>query len=184
MRISKHYTSIIILLFISILVGCQTIPKDALQLKPESLENRQLQTRKFNSLSEQDALMSAAGVLQDMGFTITESETKLGVLVGSKDRSAVHAGEVAGAILLTLLSGATTHYSKNQQIIASLVTTPVVNDKGIIQKNSFYLRVTFARLVWNTNNQLTIAEQLTDSELYQEFFDKFSKSVFLEGQKI
>ena len=67
----------------------QKIPADALQLSTSSLETRQMQTRQFDGLSETDALAAAAGVLQDMGFTLAESEAKLGVIVGNKDRSAV-----------------------------------------------------------------------------------------------
>ncbi|PJI30668.1 hypothetical protein [Acinetobacter pseudolwoffii] len=162
----------------------QKIPADALQLSTSSLETRQMQTRQFDGLSETDALAAAAGVLQDMGFTLTESEAKLGVIVGNKDRSAVSGGQVAGALLLTLLSGVPVDYDNNQKIIASLVTRPALDSQGRVKPNSFYVRVTFARMVWNTANQLTKAEPLNDSQLYQEFFDKLSKSVFLEGQKI
>lgn len=166
------------------LSACQTIPSNVLQLSPQSLEIRQIQTRQFDGLTEDDALAAAAGILQDMGFTISESETKLGLIVGNKDRSAVSAGQVAGAVLLTLLSGAAVHYDDKQRIIASLVTTPVLDSKGNPIPKSFYVRVTFARLVWNTANQQTKVERITDPQLHQEFFDKFSKAVFLDGQKV
>lgn len=166
------------------LVGCQSIPKDALMLGPESLANRQLQTRRFEGLGEKDALAAGAGVLQDLGFTITESETSLGVVVGNKDRSAVSAGQIVGAVLVALLGGGAMATDKNQKIIASLVTRPLLDSQGAPVANSFFVRVTFARIVWNTQNQITAAEQLTDAELYDGFFDKLSKSVFLEGQKI
>lgn len=168
----------------SLSVWGQKIPEDALQLSSSSLETRQMQTRQFDGLSETDALAAAAGVLQDMGFTVTESEAKLGVIVGNKDRSAVSGGQVAGAVLLSLLGGVPVAYDNNQKIIASLVTRPVLDSQGHKRPDSFYMRVTFARMVWNTANQLTKAEPLNDSQLYQEFFDKLSKSVFLEGQKI
>lgn len=164
--------------------GCQSIPKDALQLGPESLANRQLQTRKFDGVNENDALAAGAGILQDLGFTITESETSLGVVVGNKDRSAVSAGQIAGAVLVALLGGGAMATDKNQKIIASLVTRPVVGSDGAVVADSFFVRVTFARIVWDTQNHITKAEQLSDPELYEGFFDKLSKSVFLEGQKI
>jgi len=80
------------------LVACGGIPKDALQFNQDTLAVRQLQTRKFEIKDEKTLILSAAGVLQDMGYAIDESETKLGVVVGSKKRDAT-----SGAHLLVPL---------------------------------------------------------------------------------
>jgi hypothetical protein len=184
MKTRKHFAGALALVLAIGLAGCQSMPKDALMLGPESLANRQVQTRRFDRLGEKETLAAGAGVLQDLGFTITESETSLGVVVGNKDRSAVNAGQIVGAVFVALLSGAVMPTDKNQKIIASLVTRPVMDSQGAVVPHSFFVRVTFARIVWNTQNQITKAEQLTDVELYEGFFDKLSKSVFLEGQKI
>jgi hypothetical protein len=61
-----------------LVAGCeQTIPKDALQLSPESLAQRQAQTRRFDTADEAMLLSASAAVLQDLGFNLDESETKL-----------------------------------------------------------------------------------------------------------
>jgi hypothetical protein len=39
-------------------------------------------------------------------------------------------------------------------------------------------------MVWNSYGQLTRLEGLREVELYQQFFEKLSKSVFLEAHKI
>jgi hypothetical protein len=39
-------------------------------------------------------------------------------------------------------------------------------------------------MVWNSYGQLNRLEALNEPELYTQFFDKLSKSVFLEAQKI
>jgi len=52
-----------------VVTGCaQTIPKEALELRPESLQLRQLQTRSFDTKDEKKLLTAGAGVLQDLGF--------------------------------------------------------------------------------------------------------------------
>lgn len=46
------------------------------------------------------------------------------------------------------------------------------------------VRVTFQRVVVNTQGQVTRMEALQTPELYQEFYEKLSKSVFLEANDI
>ncbi len=174
-----RYTWCVIAIIIA-LAGCQTIPKDALKLKPESLEKRALQTRIYEGIAETDILSASAGVMQDLGFNIDESETKLGVIVGSKERDATEAGQVAAAIVLALLGGGAMAIDKNQKLRLSLVVRPASEGGG--QKH--LVRVTFQRIIWNTQNRITRAEGLEQPEIYQEFFDRLSKAVFLEGQKI
>lgn len=163
------------------LAGCQTtVPKDALKLTPESLEKRTLQTRKYEGISEHDILAASAGVIQDLGFNIDESETKLGVIVGSKERDATEAGQVAAAIFIAILGGGSVAIDKNQKLRISLVVRPTSEEKD----DKHLVRVTFQRIVWNTQNQVTRIEGLDEPEMYQEFFAGLSKAVFLEGHKI
>jgi hypothetical protein len=68
---------------------------------------------------------------------------------------------------------------KKQTMRASVVTRPIGEQKKYIA-----VRVTFQRIVWNTQGQVTKAESIIDPAVYQEFFDKLSKAIFLEGQEI
>ena len=96
--------------------ACQdTIPKEALQLTSESLAERQAQTRRFETGEEAKLLTASAAVIQDLGFTIDESETKLGLIVASKDRDAVEAGQVAGAIFMAVLFGVAVPWDEKQK---------------------------------------------------------------------
>ncbi|MCX6639629.1 MAG: hypothetical protein NTW14_03990 [bacterium] len=176
MNIKLRLSFIVTLL---LLLGCNTIPPDALLLTHESLQQRQLQTKRFDTTDEEKMLSSCAGLLQDLGFTIQESETDLGVLLGTKNRSAVNAGQRVAAVAIALLGGGIMATDKEQLMRASVVTHPIGNPvRGIA------VRVTFQRVVWNTNNDITKQELIMDENIYAEFFQKLSKSVFLEANEL
>ena len=189
---------------ISIFSGCATtIPPEALQMQPDTLANRQIQSRKYDIKTEKELLSASASVLQDMGFNLDESQTSLGVIVASKSRDAKDGGQIAGAILMGFLFGAAAmSYDKDQKIRASLVTKPAVTnnpikvelttnagknikfDQQVEASSGFVVRVTFQRLVWNQNNVMTKIEGINDPAIYTEFYDKLSKSVFLQAQNV
>ena len=85
------------------LIGCMTIPKDVLKPSEDYLTARQLQMRKFDTTNQGLMLAAVVGVLQDLGFTIEESESDIGLIVASKDAGAVSPGEVTVAVLADLL---------------------------------------------------------------------------------
>jgi len=177
----RHFLLIAGLPILLSITACQaTIPKQALELAPESLEKRQLQTRKYEGIAEETLLSAAAGVMQDLGFNIDESETKLGLIAGSKDRDATEAGQIVGAIFVAALTGVAMPTDHKQKMKASLVVRPAPGDI----ENSHYVRVTFQRIVWNTQNQVSRIEGIEDPDKYQEFFSRLSKAVFLEGHTI
>ncbi len=159
--------------------GCQqTIPPEALQLSPTAMRERQLETRRFDTKDEEKLQRAGAQVLQDLGFQIEDSETKLGLIVASKSRDATEVGQVVGAVVLALLIGAHMPTDKLQKIRASLVTRPVEHGADTA------VRITFQRTVWDTSIQVSKNEVLNDPKLYQAFFEKLSQSVFLTAQEI
>lgn len=166
-------------IFSLLLTSCiETIPPEALVFNKDTLANRQLQTRKFDTKSEKELLVAASGVLQDLGFNLDESAPAVGVLVGSKNRDATDSGQVVAAIALAVLFGSNMPVDREQKIRASLITRPSETGKGHL------LRVTFQRIVWNTQGVVSKIEPINEPLIYQEFFEKLSKSVFLEAQKI
>ena len=165
----------------SVFLGaCQTgVPKEALSMSQVSVEKRERQTRYFETDNEAQILSASAGALQDLGFNIDESEVKLGVITGSKDRDATEAGQIVGAIIVGVLFGAIPPTDKKQKIRASLVTLPTKEGS-----KKMAVRITFQRTVWNTQNQVSKNELLDDPNLYTDFFSKLSNSVFLEAHEI
>ena len=169
-----------LVIFLLLLTACQmTVPKEALQLSPESLQMRQVQTRYFDTKDEASVLSASAALLQDLGFNIDESESKLGFILGTKDRNATNVGQVAAMIIVAALGGGAMPIDKTQKMRACIVTHPYGE-----QEDKIAVRVTFQRIVWNTQGQVSTREGLTEPAMYQEFFSKLSKSLFLEAQNI
>jgi len=163
------------------LAGCQQkgIPKEALMPTYVTTEQRSLQTRQYDTLNEKEILAATAGVLQDLGFTLEESETDLGLITANKARDATESGQVAGAVFMTVMFGTQFVHDKEQKIRVSVVTK-----KALEGSKKTNVRVTFQRLIWDNRGILTKMETLEDPEMYQGFFEKLSKAVFLEGNKI
>lgn len=159
------------------------MPKDAFVLTPELLKQRQIETRRYDGINEIDLLVASSNALQDLGFNLDNSETRLGVITASKQRDATNAGQVVGAVVLALLGGGATPIDKDQTIRVSLVVRPVIDSSGKAMAQSEFVRVTFQRIIRRTDNS-THSETLLDEKLYQEFFARVSKSVFIEAQDI
>lgn len=152
---------------------------DVLKLTPDSMALRQMQTRKYQTAEQRKILDSCVGLLQDNGFTVSEISPKLGTVLGSKSREAVEAGQVAASVVFALLFGVALPVDNHQEMSASIVVSDAASDD-----KSTIVRVNFSRIVWNDANAVSKAERLEAPEMYQEFFDKLSKSLFLEEQKI
>ncbi|MFA5168061.1 MAG: hypothetical protein WC530_05985 [Candidatus Omnitrophota bacterium] len=143
--------------------------------------------RKYDTTDEKKVLQASAGALQDLGFTIDKSETNLGVIVASKNRSAVNVGATTLAITADLASAILTrnynanfykNSDKEQKIQASMIINPSLSDKNMV------VRVKFQSIVWNQSGQVSRFETIKDPKLYQDFFERVSKAIFLEEHKI
>ena len=156
--------------------GCRaSTAKDALTLRQQSLEWRERTTRRFATTDEGRILAAVAGVVQDLGFTLENSESDLGLVVASEDRSAVRASQVAGKVFVMLLFRRNMAIDKNQHVRASIVTRPVRGEVAV--------RATFQRIVYDDHGMIARLEAVEDPRVYQQFFDQLSQAVFLEAQQ-
>jgi hypothetical protein len=146
--------------------------REALTLQPEALEQRRIQTRRFETQSEHELLTASLEVLQDLGFSVDETEPDLGLIVASKNRDASSTGEMIGAFIIGAAGDTQVSYNVEQRIRASVVT------RGL-GKSGTSVRVTFQRIVWNNLGEISTNESIEEPKLYQEFFAKLSNSVFL-----
>ena len=122
-------------------------------------------------------LSACAGVLQDLGFAIDESAPQAGLLVASKDRDAVESGQVFMSLLLASITGVSLPWDYEQKIRVSIVAKPDL-------EKSTLMRVTFQRVVIDNSGRASKVETINEPKIYQEFFDKLSQSIFLEGHDL
>ena len=135
---------------------------------------RQMETRRFEAKNEEQILTAAAGVIQDLGYTIDESETDLGIITAIKDREAGSAAQKAMAIMIAASAGKNTQpvYDVRQRVYLSLVSTKSKTNPG------YNVRVKFGRVVWDNTGDSRV-QSLESENMYSEFFDKLSQSLFL-----
>lgn len=182
---------ILLVASIFLLLGaCASLPEDAFRLTESALEMRELQTREYEGVTEIDILSASSAVLQDLGYGIEEVEKELGVLSASKRADAKNSAEIAGKIaldvadcLLTFFLGCENDAYQSakdvQDIKLTLVVLPVSGDEGVHS-----VRVTIQRVIWARSGELYDQETINDAAVYQAFFDKLSKSVFLEKEGV
>lgn len=198
------------LLLIAVLCGAgcaggkKTTPLELFALTPDSPANKAMQTRRFEAPNSDELLSASAAVLQDLGFQVTESDRDLGFLRAAKERSAreygqeIQRGVIAFATSALTIAGACfgslqsliylMPVDLHQQINATLVAQPLQGDDRRQE-----VRIVFYRLVWKGDGMSgdqyippgeQKMEMIRDAEIYQQFFARLAKSVFLEAQRI
>ncbi|MCH9693147.1 MAG: hypothetical protein K0U72_01440 [Gammaproteobacteria bacterium] len=170
--------------------ACATLPEDAFRLSESAMELRQIQTRVYADVSDVEILAASSGVLQDLGYAIDELEKELGVLSASKRADATSEAEIVGNIaldvadcILTFLLGCENHSYQGSKDVQDIKITFVVLPESR-DNNAYSVRLTMQRFVWAKNGELYNQETISDADVYQAFFDKLSKSVFLEKEGV
>jgi hypothetical protein len=175
---------------ILLLAACATMPEDAFRLTESNLQMREIQTREYEGVTDIEILSASSAVLQDLGYAIDEVEKELGVLSASKRADAKDSAEIAGKIaldiadcLLTLFIGCENDaYQSSKDVQDIRLTLVVLPDPA--NDDTFRVRLTMQRVVWARSGELYDQETINDAEVYQAFFDKLSKSVFLEKEGV
>nr|WP_283949817.1 hypothetical protein [Limobrevibacterium gyesilva] len=168
------------------LAGCQKTTQqqtEALTLGADAPALRQQQTRRFDTADDKLLLNASVGVLQDLGFQIDEATAGAGLVIGSKDRDAIEAGQVVGQVLLAALLAAggvatVPVYDRSQRIRVSIITRLAPDRTGAV------VRVTFQRVVRDNMNRVAHVDTLQEPAIYRAFFDKLSQAAFLEAHEI
>ncbi len=177
-------------LFALMLSACETLPEDAFRLSESALEMREIQSRNYEDVTDIQILSASSAVLQDLGYAIDEVEKELGVLSASKRADARDSAEIVGKIaldladcLLTFLLGCENDAYQSTKDVQDIKMTLVVLP-DLSRDDMYRVRLTMQRVVWARNGALYEQETINDATVYQAFFDKLSKSVFLEKEGI
>ena len=163
--------------------GCAEPPANLFLVSQEQIAQRQAESRRYEGIGETDLLAACAGVFQDLGYNLDDSETKLGVITASKQRDATSGAQIAFSIAVALLGGGSSPIDTKQNIRGSLVARPVFDSAGKRLPKTHIVRVTFQRVVTRSDGS-TRSETLNDPILYRDFHDRLSKSVFIEAQQL
>lgn len=192
-----------------------------------ALQERQVQSRTFSGLAEEQILSATVNVLQDMGYQIDDSESALGVITASKthlvrdkyqleakalawrdslpnkelteeDCSAPFAALLTGEFFSKLVDSFHCSTIKDiapiaeRQIIRASVTINKSNKRSgtdASTQNSWLVRIIFQAssirpLKAGDPVSEFDAQVLKDPSLYQAFFNKLSKAIFIEAQDL
>ena len=179
----------VVFVLVACLGGCITPmqPTEFFQLSEESPANRAMQTRLFETSDDKELLSASAAVLQDLGFQVEEIVCDVGLVRAAKERSAREYGQDIGRFFLWLISLGHfyTPVDLQQKISATMVARPINSD---VTRHE--VRVMFYRVVWMGDGYAgrdaippgqQKMEMIRDPEIYQQFFAKLSKAVFLEA---
>jgi hypothetical protein len=131
-----RWVAIVLISALAMLGGCSGTPKppaEALRLSAESLRDRQLQMRRYETDDEEKMLAASAALLQDLGFNLDESETRLGVISASKSRDARETGQMVGSFFVAVLTGVAMPTDRVQKIFASVVTRPAGEKSMVVR---------------------------------------------------
>ena len=162
-------------------------PAEFFELSPESPAKKAMQTRLFETGNEKELLSASAAVLQDLGFQVDDVVREVGMLRAVKERSAREHGQDIGRFMVSLLTFLYVRPAVDfhQKITAVLVARPV--DRAGMRSE---VRVMFYRVVWQGDGYVERyaippgeqkMEMVDEPAIYQLFFAKLSKALFLEA---
>lgn len=187
MKTAGIHQSIALLLLALSLAACGSTPQSALRMSESSLSTRQVQTREFTGLDDGAILLASVAVLQDMGYAIDEIEVELGILSASKRADATNKFEAFGMLtadamqcVFTLMLACNRKLYEDIDDVQDIRLTVIA---GLQQPGGeIPVRVTMQRIIWDKGGRLSEQETITDATVYEAFFAKLSKAVFLERE--
>jgi len=153
------------------LAGCAMPGQQGVQ--QTQLQEREYQTRLFDTTDQKAVMKALLGALQDDGFVISQANTDLGLLSAQKEVEVKNEGE---AFLSTLLAGSEATYQNN----AIMEATANVSAFG----QQTRVRLNVVQKVMDNKGGVMDVRPVSDQKFYQDFFETVSKSLFILNQKL
>ena len=160
------------------------------QLNPTDPSDLSEQTRIFPTRDRESVLLASAAALQDMGFNVAGGEKRFGLLVGSKkaeveDAGAGHAAAEAAVVTLSimasLLTGEDLVTDLPEQIGQEIHVSLLVSES--VGRGTTEVRITLDRdMVYDQGYSRPDHTELP--LVYQEFFERLSRAIYLEGERL
>lgn len=165
------HSSCLICLTALLLTGCAH--RNSSDVPMTQLQIREIQTRDFDGDDIKLVMKSMMNVLQDEGFIIKNVVLDLGLLSAEKN---INTENRSKACMATLLAGKDARWEKLQILEASAN----VSDFG----DRTRVRMTFQIKAIDNYGCPTEVTTVSDMEYYQNFFEKVSKSIFLQKERV
>lgn len=170
----------------------QTSPQPMLPLfqqNPTSPADLAVQSRRFHTVDRQLLLDAAAAILQDMGYTLTDTSAQVGSLGATRraeveGAGAAHAIAEAAVVTLSLLLSVATGEDMVTDLpeqVAQLIYLSLLIEPDSADTGWTTVRLSIDRdMIYDNGN--TIPDHTELPLLYSEFFERLSRAVFLEAE--
>lgn len=178
-----------------VLEGCTIVHRPSQQQYEQTqLERRQYQQRDFDTNDVKLVMKAVLNTLQDDGFTVRNAVTDLGLISAVKEIMLNDRGRTGQArspaetwaeIFAAAISRGRTQPTSSQQPvryrnIQQIEATVNVSEFGSRQTR---VRVSFVARILDNEGAIVESYPVTDPDVYQQFFVKVDKGVFVEKQK-
>ena len=160
------------------------------QLNPTDPSDLAQQTRRYAQPDRAAILFASTAVLQDMGFKMTGGEKRVGLLVGEKTADVPGAGlthAIGEAMLVTATTILSVAVGENlimdlpEQVAQVVHVSLLVSADGNSEET--VVRISLDRdMIYDHGHSIPDHTELP--LIYQEFFERLNRAVFLEGESL
>lgn len=167
----KNFKTIIITVFLLSLVSCAH-KNPSLDINHSALALRQFQKKELISNSEVEVMRTVIGALQDLGFTIKNTNSELGIIHAEMQLS--DSSSFSQYMQSWIFEETTISSIKHWD---ATINIDKVSDKVTV-------RASFVAKALNKVGGIIKSEPILDPLFYQDFFNRVDKALFLKQNKL